>query len=92
MKVSKKKFPKHQQNDFLIIQGDWNAKVGKDATWNGCVGRFGIGSMNERGQILLEFAEMHTLVIANTLHPHKDSRITTWHSPNGLVHNQIDYI
>ena len=30
--------------------------------------------------------------MANTLHPHKDSIITTWHSSNGLVHNQIDYI
>ena len=83
---------KTPKKDFLIIQGDWNAKVGKDATWNGCVGRFGTGSMNERGQRLLEFAERHKLVIANTVHPHKDSRITTWHSPNGLVHNQIDYI
>ena len=92
MKVLKKKFPNNQKKDFLIIQGDWNAKVVKDATWNGCVGRFGTGSINERGQRLLEFAERHKLVIANTLHPHKDSRNTTWHSPNGLVHNQIDYI
>ena len=57
-----------------------------------CVRRFGIGNINEIGQRLLEFAERHQLVIANTLHPHKNSRITTFHSPNGLVHNQIDYI
>ena len=76
----------------MIVQGDWNAKVGKDTTWNRCVGRFGIGNINERGQILLEFAERHKLVIANTLHPHENSIITTWHSPNGLVHNKIYYI
>ena len=76
----------------MIVQGDWNAKVGKDTTWNGCVVRFGIGNINEREQRLLEFAERHKLVIANTLHPHKNSRITTWHSPNGIVNNQIDYI
>ena len=28
------------KKNFLIVQGDWNAKVGKDTTWNGCVGRF----------------------------------------------------
>ena len=82
------------KKDFLIIQGDFNAKVGKDAHIEGpaCAGRFGIGHQNERGQILLEFAEKHQLVIANTLYPHKDSRTTTWHSPDGKTHTQIDYI
>lgn len=28
----------------------------------------------------------------NTLHPHRESRTATWPSPNGLVHNQIDFI
>ena len=28
----------------------------------------------------------------NTLHPHKNSRKYTWHSPIGLTHNQIYYI
>ena len=80
--------------DFLIIQGDFNAKVGKDAyiEWPSCAGRFGIGYQNERGQRLLEFSEKHQLVIANTLYPHKDTRTTTWHSPDGKTHNQIDYI
>ena len=52
---TKKETPK---KDFLIIQGDFNATVGKDAhiEWPG---RFGIGHQNERGQRLLEFAEKH---------------------------------
>ena len=50
------------------------------------------GNINERDQRLLEFAERHKLVIANTLHPHKNSRIRTLYSPNGVVHNQIYYI
>ena len=53
---------------------------------------FGIDHQHERGQILLEFAEKHQLVISNTLYPHKDSRTTTWHSPDGKTHDQIDYI
>ena len=54
--------------------------------------------MNDRGYILLEFADKYKLVIfiyipiANILHLHKNSIITTWHSPNGLVYNQIYYI
>ena len=65
------------KKDFLIVQEHWNAKVGKNITWNGCVGRFVTGIINDRGQRLLEFAERHKLVIANTLHPHKNSRIST---------------
>ena len=40
----------------------------------------------------MEFASSHQLTITNTLYPHKISRRTTWHAPNGIVHNQIDYI
>lgn len=82
------------KKDILIVMGDWNAKIGPDAYqhWAGTVGKFGHGETNDRGFRLLEFAQSHRLTIANTLHPHKKSRTTTWHSPNGLVHNQIDYI
>ena len=86
-----KKVPK---KDLLIIQGDWNAKVGPDSytQWAGTVGKFSTGETNERGLRLLEFASAHRLTLANTLFPHKMSRRTTWHSPNGLHHNQIDFI
>ena len=82
------------RKDILIVQGDWNAKVGPDAfeNWVGTVGRYGIGSTNDRGIRLLEFAKSHNLTIANTLHPHKLSRTATWHSPDGKTHNQIDFI
>ena len=86
-----KKTPK---KDLLIVQGDFNAKVGPDAynQWAGTVGQFGIGETNDRGLRLLEFASAHRLTIANTLYPHKQSRRTTWHAPNGKIHNQIDFI
>jgi len=85
---------KTPKKDILIIQGDWNAKVGTDAyqDWIGTIGKYGVGTTNERGLRLLEFARLNDLVLANTLHPHKLSRRTTWHSPGGLYHNQIDYI
>ena len=82
------------KKDIIIVQGDWNAKVGNDAhkEWYDTVGKFSIGNMNERGLRLLEFAKQNQLVIANTLFNHKESRRTTWHSPDGMTHNQIDYI
>ena len=82
------------KKDILIVQGDWNAKVGPDAyqNWAGTAGRFGLGETNDRGLRLLEFARSHHLTLANTLHPHKLSRTATWHSPNGQTHNQIDFI
>ena len=82
------------KKDVLVVQGDWNAKVGEDAYTNykGTCGPHCNAASNERGLRLLEFASLNDLVLANTLGPHKLSRKTTWHSPNGKHHNQIDYI
>ena len=41
---------------------------------------------------MLEFAKSHNLILANTIHNHKISRRTTWHSPGDKYKNQIDYI
>jgi len=91
LEVTIKKIPK---KDIIIIQGDFNAKVGPDSynQWAGTVGQFGTGETNDRGLRLLEFACTHRLTIANTLYPHKQSRRTTWHAPNGKIHNQTDFI
>ena len=77
-----KKVPKI---DLIIIQGDFNAKIGPDAydVWPGTVGRYGVGETNDRGLRLLEIPSSHRLTIANILYPYKTSRRTTWHAPNG---------
>ena len=82
------------KKDILIVQGDWNAKVGKDTqeNWQDICGRFCNATTNERCLNLLEFATYNKLGLANTYGPHKASRRWTWHSPNGQHHNQIDYI
>ena len=82
------------KKDILIVQGDWNAKVGKDAckNWKYTCGLYSNNETNERGLRLLEFASLNDLKLANTFGPHKASRRWTWHSPNGKHHNQIDYI
>jgi len=57
----------------IIIQGDFNAKVGPESynQWAGTVDQFGTGENNNRGLRLLEFTCTHRLTIANTLYPHK---------------------
>ena len=59
---------KSPENDILIVQGDWNAQMGKDIhkTWQGTAGRFGHEKINKRGERLLEFAKHHNLVVTNT--------------------------
>ena len=57
-----------------------------------CHRKIWLGKTNERGFRLLEFAQKHKIVLANTLHPQKNSRKSTWHSPDDKMHNQIDFI
>ena len=88
------------RKDILIIMGDWNAKVGPDAyqQWPGTVGKFGWGETNDREMRLLEFAQSHCLTLANTLHPHRQSRTINWQSTGRRTgrfqtrqkHNQAD--
>ncbi|CAF3843461.1 unnamed protein product [Rotaria sordida] len=55
------------KKDILIITGDWNAKVGDNNTgWKSVMGKYGYGTINERGEQLLEFATSHNLFICNT--------------------------
>ena len=81
------------KSDVLILQGDWNAKVGKEEhrDWPGVCGRVGNTTTNERGLRLLEFASSNNLKLANTFGIHKPSRNWTWHSPSGTA-SKIDYI
>ena len=81
------------KQDILVVQGDWNAKVGEDAQED-CEEVCGAScnpETNDGGLKLLDFAAYNNLVLANTLGNHKPFRRCTWHSPDGIHHNQIDY-
>ena len=64
------------KKDILVVQGDWNAKVGRDVcgNWQGICGSFSDDDTNERGLRLLEFATFNDLELANTFGHHKASR------------------
>ena len=76
------------------MQGDWNVKIGEDASknWKGTCGQYCIPETNGRGLRLLEFTSYNNLKVASTFGLHKPSRRWNWHSPGGDYHNQIDYI
>ena len=80
-----------KRRDVLFIIGDRNAKVGSQET-SGVTGKFGLEMPNEAGQRLIEFCQLNTLVIANTLFQQHKRKLYTWTSPDGQHQNQIDYI
>ena len=71
------------KKDILVVQGDWNAKVAKDAQadWGEVCEPYCNVEANERGLRLQESATYNNLVLTNTLGPHKPSRRWTWYSP-----------
>ena len=79
------------KSHFTIIMGDFNAKIGKKTEGETAVGNHGIGTRNERGQMLVEFAEARSLSIMNTFFEKRLERKWTWKSPSD-VKNEIDFI
>ena len=80
------------KRDIVVIQGDWNSKIGIDAYQQrpGTTGKHGVGTTNEGGGLhLLEFARMHNLVIANTRFKHKTSRRIAWTAPDGVARTRL---
>ena len=74
------------KQDILVVQGDWNAKVGEDAQedWEEVYGPSYNPETNDRGLKLLDFATYNNLVLANTLGNHKPSR--RWNGTAQMEH------
>ena len=77
-----------------IVMGDFNAKIGVRNINEimKCIGPFGTGSRNDRGERLLDFAEENNLVITNSLFLKAANRYWTWQAPRGVPKNQTDFI
>ena len=83
------KIPKH---DLLMVNGDFNAKVGKDRRgYEDALGTEGIGDRNDNGNRLLECCINNELVVMGTQFQHKDIHKLTWKSPDGRTRNMIDH-
>ncbi|XP_023233867.1 craniofacial development protein 2-like [Centruroides sculpturatus] len=80
-----------KSNDIIIVMGDFNAKVGNEKI-SECMGQYGLGKRNKRGDRLIQFCEENKLIITNTLFKHPARRVYTWKSPGDICRNQIDFI
>ena len=80
-----------KHSDILIVMGDMNCKVGSE-TVGEVVGRYGLGSINDRGERLVDFCEENNLAVMNTFFKQHPRRLYTWSSPGNLYRNQIDYL
>ena len=68
-----------------IVMGDLKAKVGKEQDpLREVVGRYGLVSLNERGDMWVDWCMTHDQVIMNTWFQYHNIHLYTW--------NQIDYI
>ena len=75
---------------YNITVGDLNAKIGHEN--EECVGKFGYGERNERGEDLINFATAHNFKIMNTFFQKSKNKRWTWRSPNHETKNEIDFI
>ena len=83
---------KHMKSyDVLIISGDFNAIIGNSIS-SPSVGKHGLGTTNDRGEMLAHFCERNQLSVVNTLFKQPKRKLYTWKCRGDRVRNQIDYI
>ena len=78
-------------DDRLMVCGDFNGHVGESIDgFEGVHGGSGFGARNLEGEVLLEFADSHSLVTTNTCFTKVDSKKITYES--GGNRSVVDYI
>lgn len=77
---------------FTVVVGDFNAKVGIQGEGESIIGRYGLGTRNHRGQMLVNFLQMEGLYLMNSFFKKKPQRRWTWQSADKVTRNEIDFI
>lgn len=76
-----------------VLLGDMNARVGSDwESWPRCLGKYGIGKMNENGQRLLELCCRNNLIVTNSLFAGKPFHKVSWRHPRSSHWHQLDFV
>ena len=78
----------------VIIMGDWNSPIGKDARkGHGTMGKHGgEDTRNENGKKMLDFCITNNILIGNTFFPHKNIHKFTFKAGGTGITTIIDYI
>ena len=71
--------------NYLIVTGDLNGHVGRRKEGHVAHGGHGYGDKNDDGQRILDFAETHNLVIANTWFKKRDTHLITYYSASNTI-------
>ena len=83
-------------SDFLLILGDFNARVGKQDLdsnlWKRIIGYHGLVERNQAGENLLQFCELNHLRVLNTWFQKKTRNMGTWMHPATKNWYTIDYV
>jgi hypothetical protein len=80
-----------KSTDYAVVMGDFNAVVG-EGDQDDVVGKFGLGTRNKRGQMLINFARRRQMVVTNTWYQQPKRRRYTWKQPGDINRYQLDYI
>lgn len=80
-------------SDSLFLLGDFNARVGNDFnSWQGILGPYGVGCMNENGQRLLELCSEFSLRISSSYFQGSMRSKVTWQHPRSKLWHQLDHV
>ena len=80
-------------NDMVLILGDFNARVGRDSVaWKGVLGRHSVGNCDDNRCLLLQFCTECQFTIANTIFQKKDRLKTNWMHPLSKHRHFPDYV
>ena len=78
--------------DKVVILGDFNARVGKDAeTWHVLV-KYGVGKLNSNGLMLLHLCTEMGFQITNSMFQMKEKFKTTWMHSGSRQWHLIDFL
>jgi len=88
-KTPQDQIDKINKNDYIIVAGGYNARVGKIPI-DGILGTNGEITINNNGHKLKECASVNELKLTNTFFTHKEIHKMTWSSRS--YRSIIDYI
>lgn len=81
------------KEDKPLSLEDFNTGVCKDhVTYEGVMGKFGKGSKNSNGDLLLSFCSQRSLCITNTYFYQPENNYFTWKHPRSNHLHLLDYI